>query len=324
MQVCPQCTHELGSAIDLEAGVVRRCPHCGVDVQHAAVHTELLDLPVPLRAPSPHLRMHEESLPVPLRAAPDYRLERPKSSPPRQPQPRPVSLSVVAGEPAADALIERLMPPPGVPTLSVGPISNPPPTAAQITLPDQAGPKTSSPSLPTISAPQLKLDISERSQAERSTTDAKPIVLAMERGEPASAQAAPTDSAPQVGVDPPSPPASQPPVSASDSAQLAKLSVRAGSTQSAKPISLAARSPTPSSQNSAGSQPGEMPLSAMFSLAASRQSLTSQTPQALKLGWLISGLALAALLLLLTILVLIERGRPDPPAPLVPQAGSMQ
>jgi hypothetical protein len=61
----------------------------------------------------------------------------------------------------------------------------------------------------------------------------------------------------------------------------------------------------------------------MFSMAASRQSLTSQTPQALKLGWLIAGLALAALLLLLTILVLVERSRDTGP-PLLPPAGSMQ
>jgi len=66
-----------------------------------------------------------------------------------------------------------------------------------------------------------------------------------------------------------------------------------------------------------------MPLSAMFSMAASRQSLTSQTPQALKLGWLIAGLALAALLLLLTILVLVERSRDTGP-PLLPPTGSMQ
>jgi hypothetical protein len=68
-----------------------------------------------------------------------------------------------------------------------------------------------------------------------------------------------------------------------------------------------------------------MPLSAMFSMAASRQSMTSQTPQALKLGWLIAGLALAALLLLLTILVLVERNRDrDAGPPLLPPSASMQ
>ena len=50
-----------------------------------------------------------------------------------------------------------------------------------------------------------------------------------------------------------------------------------------------------------------MPILTMFSMAASRQSLTSQTPQALKLGWLIAGLILAALLLLLLILVLVDK-----------------
>ena len=117
----------------------------------------------------------------------------------------------------------------------------------------------------------------------------------------------------------------QPSSSPGDPAQLGRLAVRAGSTQSAKPVSTTGRSPTPSSQNSATSQPGDMPLSAMFSMAASRQSMTSQTPQALKLGWLIAGLALAALLLLLTILVLVERNRDrDAGPPLLPPSASMQ
>jgi hypothetical protein len=80
----------------------------------------------------------------------------------------------------------------------------------------------------------------------------------------------------------------------------------------------------PSSQNSASSQPGDLPFAAMFSMAASRQSQASQTPQALKLGWVIAGLSLAALLLLLTILVLVERSRQDAPPPLLPPTSSMQ
>jgi hypothetical protein len=106
---------------------------------------------------------------------------------------------------------------------------------------------------------------------------------------------------------------------------MGRLAARAGSTQSAKPISLTGRSPTPAatSQSSASSLQGDVPLSAMFSMAASRQSLASQTPQALKLGWVIAGLALAALLLLLTILVLVERSR-EAGQPLLPPTGSMQ
>ena len=76
------------------------------------------------------------------------------------------------------------------------------------------------------------------------------------------------------------------------------------------------------SQNSAGSQPGDMPLSTMFSMAASRQSPDLADTHALKLGWLIAGLALAALLLLLTILVLVDRG-PTGNQPALPTTGTM-
>lgn len=321
MQVCPQCNRELSTTSDLDLGGTLACPHCGVELPSAAVPSELYDLPVPLRPSSPQLRMAEESLPVPLRPAPDYRSERPRSSPPR-----PMPLSIVQAEPDNEPR-PRQLPPPGVPSFTVGPLSHPPPSAAQITLPDQVGAKITSPSQPVVSPPEPKPDLTERSIAERSTTEAKPIVLPKEPTdaiEPSPSPSKPSEPAAKAAAaENPSPPASQPAVSVSDSGQLAKLSPRAGSTQSAKPISQAARSPTPSSQNSAGSQPGDMPLSTMFSMAASRQSLTSQTPQALKLGWLIAGLALAALLLLLTILVLVDRSQPGT-QPSLPATGTPQ
>ena len=320
MQVCPQCTHELSTASDLELGAPFACPHCGATLPLTAVHSELYDLPVPLRPSSPHLRMNEESLPVPLREAPDYRSERPRSSPPR-----PLPLALLPTETEGEPRLRQLLPP-GVPTFSVGPISNPPATAAQITLPEQAAAKITSPSQPAILASDIRIDHEARSLAERSTTQAKPIVLEHEPPpsvEPQGSEAKPAEPTTKpIVVDPPIVSASQPVATSVDPGPLAKLSPRAGSTQSAKPISLAARSPTPSSQNSAGSQPGDMPLSTMFSMAASRQSLTSQTPQALKLGWLIAGLALAALLLLLTILVLVDRG-PTGNQPALPTTGTM-
>jgi len=268
-----------------------------------------------------------DALPVPLRPAHDYRSERPTSAPPRSP-----ILQVVPSRKERTEPVLRQFPPPGVlPMLSIGPTSHPPLSAAQITLPEQlhAG-RAATGSQPPSDSGEQRSPPSEVVRADRSTTNARPIALPLDSVGPV---AAPTSSVTTERIDseppsippvsppsqPPSNPPSQPP---GDSGQMGRLAARAGSTQSAKPISLTGRSPTPASENSAFSQPGEMPLSAMFSMAASRQSLTSQTPQALKLGWVIAGLALAALLLLLTILVLIERSRDS--TPLLPPTSSMQ
>jgi hypothetical protein len=189
--------------------------------------------------------------------------------------------------------------------LSIGPTIQPPATAAQITLPDSQGSaKAKSGSQPPSEPPDSRPQPLESVRADRSTTQAKPIVLSVDPAAPVVV--APRDPEPAA-------------------AQMGRLAARAGSTQSAKPISLTGRSPTPAatSQSSASSPQGDVPLSAMFSMAASRQSLASQTPQALKLGWVIAGLALAALLLLLTILVLVERSR-ESGQPLLPPTGSMQ
>ena len=332
MQVCPQCTHVQKPERTQDSGQPRRCPQCHADLPTEAIHSEPFDLPVPLRPLSAvsELGPLDDSLPVPLRPATDYRLERPKSAPPRAPQ-----LQVVSAPDGESTAPTRQLPPPGVPPmLSIGPTIQPPATAAQITLPDSQGSaKAKSGSQPPSEPPDSRPQPLESVRADRSTTQAKPIVLSVDPAapvvvaprdpEPAAASSVQHPATtPRPASNPPSNPPSNLP---SDSAQMGRLAARAGSTQSAKPISLTGRSPTPAatSQSSASSPQGDVPLSAMFSMAASRQSLASQTPQALKLGWLIAGLALAALLLLLTILVLVERSRDTGP-PLLPPTGSMQ
>lgn len=320
MQVCSQCSHTVSSEPSRASGERRHCPHCNAELPTEDVPVELFDLPVPLRSPSGPLAVQsdEDSLPVPIRPVPEYRKERPKSTPPLAPQ-----LHVVMANEEPVIAPPRQLPPPGVlPMLSIGPTKNPPPSAAQITMPEQpaVSKSPSQPPLPAVvPAPPAPV---EPIRPDRSTTQAKPIVMPID---PPAAERA--DSKPIVDRPTPITSAStgQPSSSPGDPAQLGRLAVRAGSTQSARPVSTTGRSPTPSSQNSATSQPGDMPLSAMFSMAASRQSMTSQTPQALKLGWLIAGLALAALLLLLTILVLVERNRDrDAGPPLLPPSASMQ
>jgi hypothetical protein len=328
MQVCPQCTHVQKPERAQDNGQPRRCPQCHADLPTEAIHSEPFDLPVPLRPLSAvsALGPLDDSLPVPLRPATDYRLERPKSAPPRAPQ-----LQVVSAPDGESAAPTRQLPPPGVlPMLSIGPTNQPPATAAQITLPDSQGSaKAKSGSQPPSEPPDSRPQPTDSIRADRSTMQAKPIVLSVDPAEPVVAAprvpepaAASSVQHPATTPRPPSNPPSNPP---SDSAQMGRLAARAGSTQSAKPISLTGRSPTPAatSQSSASSLQGDVPLSAMFSMAASRQSLASQTPQALKLGWVIAGLALAALLLLLTILVLVERSR-EAGQPLLPPTGSMQ
>ncbi len=321
MQVCSQCSHTVSSAPSRAGGERRHCPHCNAELPTEDVPLELFDLPVPLRSPTGPLKAlsDEDSLPVPLRPVPEYRKERQKSSPPQAPQ-----LHVVmANEEPVIAPPRQHPSPSAMPTLSIGPTQHPPPSAAQITMPEPPI-VTKSPSGPPQAASVAAAPApSDGARADRSTTSAKPLLLPIEA--PHSERA---DSKPMTERPTPVTSAStgQPSPSPSDPAQLGRLAARAGSTQSAKPVSTTTgRSPTPSSQNSASSQPGEMPLSAMFSMAASRQSLTSQTPQALKLGWLIAGLALAALLLLLTILVLVERSRDhDAGPPLMSPSASMQ
>lgn len=326
MQVCSQCAHTLLPEPNRPSGERRHCPHCKADLPTEEVPSELFDLPVPLRQlPTPLTSQAEEdALPVPLRPALDYRKERPKSSPPHPPP-----LHVVVPSERPDSRPPRHLPPPGVlPTLSIGPTSNPPPSAAQITMPEQLGPGKATTGSRPLSDPADPADPArhepgEGVRADRSTTNAKPLVLPLETTVSDSSPGDESTTADRPASNPSPPVQAQPSPPPTDPVQLGRLAARAGSTQSAKPISLTAKSPAPLSQNSASSQPGDMPLSAMFSMAASRQSLTSQTPQALKLGWLIAGLALAALLLLLTILVLVERSRDTGP-PLLPPAGSMQ
>ncbi len=323
MQVCSQCAHTLLPEPNRHSGERRHCPHCKADLPTEEVPSELFDLPVPLRQlPAPLASQAEEdALPVPLRPAVDYRKDRPKSTPPHPPP-----LHVVAQPEQRDSRPPRQWPPPGVPvTLSIGPTSNPPLSAAQITMPEPPGPgKPATGSRPASEPPEPpRLAPGEGVRADRSTTNAKPLVLPTELTVSDSSTEAFASTADRPAPHPSPPAVAQPSPPPIDPVPLGRLAARAGSTQSAKPISLAAKSPAPLSQNSASSQPGDMPLSAMFSMAASRQSLTSQTPQALKLGWLIAGLALAALLLLLTILVLVERSRDTGP-PLLPPAGSMQ
>ncbi|MBL8636028.1 MAG: hypothetical protein JNM40_22575 [Myxococcales bacterium] len=319
MQVCSQCSHTVSSAPSRVSGERRHCPHCNAELPTEDVPLELFDLPVPLRPPSGQFKAQtdEDILPVPLRPVPDYRKERQKSTPPHAPQ-----LHVVmANEEPVITPPRPLQQPIAMLTLSIGPTQNPPPSAAQITMPEQPIGSKSPSAPPQAVSVAVAPTPSDGARADRSTTSAKPIVLPMEpprersESKPVIERPTPVTSASSA----------QPSPSPGDPAQLGRLAARAGSTQSAKPVSTTGRSPTPSSQNSANSQPGDMPLSAMFSMAASRQSLASQTPQALKLGWLIAGLALAALLLLLTILVLVERSRDrDAGPPLLPPSASMQ
>lgn len=321
MQVCSQCSHTVSSAPSRVSGERRHCPHCNAELPTEDVPLELFDLPIPLRPPSGQLKAQadEDILPVPLRPVPEYRKERQKSTPPQAPQ---LHVVMANEEPVIAPPRQPPQQPIAMPTLSIGPTQNPPPSAAQITMPEQPNVSKSPSAPPQAVSVAVALAPSDGARADRSTTSAKPIVLPLEPPPPERSESKPVIERPTPVT---SASSAQPASNPGDPAQLGRLAARAGSTQSAKPVSTTGRSPTPSSQNSANSQPGDMPLSAMFSMAASRQSLTSQTPQALKLGWLIAGLALAALLLLLTILVLVERSRDrDAGPPLLPPSASMQ
>ena len=88
MQVCSQCSHTVSSEPSRASGERRHCPHCNAELPTEDVPVELFDLPVPLRSPSGPLAVQsdEDSLPVPIRPVPEYRKERPKSTPPLAPQ----------------------------------------------------------------------------------------------------------------------------------------------------------------------------------------------------------------------------------------------
>lgn len=316
MRECRLCRNELLTTGDAEVDGV--CLACLNKAPSDLPKAEWVSLPVPIRSRS-ESRPESESLPVPLRSVSDKQPDRPTSVPPR--------MTHTSNLPRASLFHEETKPPrkpphPVVSTYGGGMSANLPPSAAQITLPEPVAQKPGvgtqtddsrpaqivSPREPTAISPKQPEEDSIVSTRSSRTDEAPP--LSSSRPEMTSATANLTTAVPSF-------PPQEPVV-------LGKLAALANANPVAKTTAPAGRSPMPSSQNSASSQPGDLPFAAMFSMAASRQSQASQTPQALKLGWVIAGLSLAALLLLLTILVLVERSRQDAPPPLLPPTSSMQ
>ena len=162
--VRPQCTHELAPQVTSNWGRLSPVRTVGSRCRFTAVHSELYDLPVPLRPSSPHPRMNEESLPVPLREAPDYRSERPRSSPPR-----PLPLALLPAETEGEPRLRQL-PSPVCRRSASGRSAIHQRPQHRSHCPNRPPRKITAPSQPAILASDIRIDHEARSLAERSTT----------------------------------------------------------------------------------------------------------------------------------------------------------